>query len=219
MANDERFNIYIGNRDSILYAWHRRASELRSGSVSTIIKFALRAYVKTGSFCCIGKVHASSNAKKVIPVPIYTGDAPELMEWLKKVSNSHVKKADVVKEILQRSIQIIPEEEEEWLPSWMDMVKMEQELGMGVLDELAPATQTPPHMVDVERTVSNHQFNQQPIRETRQTESQNAQQIEPGGANQAPAKNTVTEQKMNAKAHGKPRALALSGAHYKNKKN
>lgn len=113
-----------GSRDCDIARWCILVKEQWSGGMSYLIKKALRSYMNQGSFICIGKIHKCTDEKSVLSqqpcISLWLGDSPDIEQWIKLTSNQSIRPATLMREIIRKSITIVPDEEAEWIPSCLD---------------------------------------------------------------------------------------------------
>jgi hypothetical protein len=125
-------SIAVGKKDAILFKWKMtvRDQENRQDRedrlVSFIIKQALLSFVQTGTFIEIGRIHFNPRTdivKNNARINLWLDDFPELIEWTKTLENRQIVVTKAYKEVLLHCITIVPEDEEEYIPSYYDFVK------------------------------------------------------------------------------------------------
>lgn len=113
-----------GSRDSDIAQWCILLKEQWNGGINYLVKRALRNYMRDGSFICIGKIHKCKDEKRALSqqssVSLWFGDSPDIAEWIDLMDKSSIRPATLIREIIRKSITIIPDTEEEWIPTCLD---------------------------------------------------------------------------------------------------
>lgn len=116
--------ITLGKKDVIIAIWVKKVKEENEvGKLSFLIKQALSYYVRNKTFICVGKVCLKhmDDVKENIRVNCWMDDIPEVVEWLNSLAARHLKQNSVIRDILKHSIEIVEDESEEWIPSYVDV--------------------------------------------------------------------------------------------------
>lgn len=121
-------------RDAAIARWSMLIRENWDGGQSYLIKRALTGYINARTYTCIGKVHCNPEiaaSVKYGPICIWLKDSPQIVAWTNSLAEAGLKPVVVMREVLRHCIEIVPEDEPEWVPSCLD-----QEFQMGMLDML-----------------------------------------------------------------------------------
>lgn len=121
----KRKSLRISSRDTILLRWIELASkdEPDMKKVKYLIKQAVVSYIRDRKFIEIGRIHYDpSNLKdyESVDMVLWVKDSKILVEWLESLSRESVNSGAIVREILRKSIRVVPESEEEWIPEYFD---------------------------------------------------------------------------------------------------
>lgn len=122
----ETLRIRLRKKDGILISWRNAVLDQNDrGLLSFLFKKAIIHYVKTGDTLCIGKIYLPDRIliEKEVSLNIFIGDSPEIMDL---VSNNAKASLNLLREILKQSIQIADRMEEEWIPTYLDIEKIER---------------------------------------------------------------------------------------------
>jgi len=116
--------IRLGKKDAILAKWRKLVLKKGDRLQSLIIKKAILYYLKTGRYLEIGKIYFDpQNIEPVgATINVWLDDEPELLEWVKKMETQKVKITKVFKEILHNCITIVPDEKEEFIHGYYDIL-------------------------------------------------------------------------------------------------
>lgn len=121
-------------RDAAIARWSMLIRESWDGGQSYLIKRALIGYINARIYTCIGKVHCNPEiaaSVKYGPICIWLKDSPQIVEWINSLTAAGLRPVVVMREVLRHCIEVVPEDEPEWVPSCLD-----QEFQMGMLDIL-----------------------------------------------------------------------------------
>lgn len=131
-------SIAIGKKDAVINKWRLEVIKDGDRKLSFLIKQALLSYLKDEKFIEIGKIHFNPSID--IPtekehINLWLDDSPELAEWADQLQKEGLKVTKVFKEIILRSITIVSDNEEEFIPSYYDFIGNTK----GILDTLKTA--------------------------------------------------------------------------------
>ena len=110
-------------RDELIAHWCLLVKDKWNGGISYLVKYAIREYIKTNTFPCIGKVHLvddPSMFEKQPTISLWLGDSPDLLAWADSFAGSGIAPATMMREIIRQSITVVSPSEEEWIPSCLD---------------------------------------------------------------------------------------------------
>lgn len=113
-----------GRRDSNIAQWCVLVKEQWSGGISYLVKKAIRNYMEHGTFICIGKIHQCVEEERILSqqpyISLWIGDSPDIEQWIDMVGKNSIRPSTLMREIIRKSIIIIPDNEDEWIPSCLD---------------------------------------------------------------------------------------------------
>lgn len=120
-------SIGIGKKDAIIHKWRETVKNQEERMVSFIVKQALLSFVKTGNFIEVGRIHFDPKkdvvSGRLPPINLWLDDTPELIEWVNVLNDKKIPISKAVKEILHRSIKVVPTNEDEYIPSYYDFMQ------------------------------------------------------------------------------------------------
>lgn len=151
MDDKKRISVRVRKKDAYFAHWLYvvKKQDVR-GLMGFLIKQLLIHYINYGEIVCVGKIHYSeeefNNASKVPVISTYVDDSPEILEWLKQLKASKSKMGAVIRDILKLSIEIIPDNEPEWIPSFFDfdLINRKKMSGFAVTSVLEESVQKIP---------------------------------------------------------------------------
>lgn len=119
--------IALGRRDAILKKWCSMIVEQDDDKLSYMIKQALTIYIRDNVYIEIGRIHFNHEMDemkdyKKNSITFGINDAPELIEWIEEVNKVRGRKSKYIRNILMNCITIIPDNEEEYIPSYYDVL-------------------------------------------------------------------------------------------------
>lgn len=113
-----------GSRDSDIAQWCVLVKEYWDGGISYLTKKAIRNYMNHGTFICIGKIHKCKDEASVLSqqasISLWLGDSPDIEQWMELISSRSIRPSTLIREIMRKSISIVPEDEPEWIPTCLD---------------------------------------------------------------------------------------------------
>lgn len=116
--------VRLGERDGVLIKWVNEVNKENSRKVNFLAKQALTAYIKENKFVDIGHIHYDpENEDKFLEptnISLWLGDAPLIQEWIKYLMDNNIKYSILIREILRKSITVIPKNEEARIPDYFD---------------------------------------------------------------------------------------------------
>lgn len=116
--------ITLSQKDVVIIKWvNKIMAENDKGRLSFLVKQALLYYIHNHSFICLGKICLSEkdNSIEKARINLWLDDVPELIMWLDELASKKVKSNAVIREILKHSIEIVSDESEEWIPTYVDI--------------------------------------------------------------------------------------------------
>lgn len=120
----QRKLIKLSRRDGILLKWIACVSEQNSKKVNYLIKQALISYITKRKFIDIGRIHYNPSCEdgKLEPavINLWVKDSQIIQEWLTSLNDNKINVSVMVREIIRKSISIIPESVETWIPEFYD---------------------------------------------------------------------------------------------------
>ena len=122
----ETLRIRLRKKDGILITWRNAVLDQNDrGLLSFLFKKAIIHYIKTGNTLCIGKIYLPDRImiEKEPSLNVFIGDSSEILEL---VSNNARASSKLLREILKQSIQIVDGMEEQWIPTYLDIERMER---------------------------------------------------------------------------------------------
>ena len=122
----ETLRIRFRKRDGILISWRNAvANQNDRGLLSFLFKKAIIHYINTGDTICVGKIYLPDRIliEEKNSLNVFIGDAPEIIDF---VSRNAKASSNLMREILKQSIQIAERMEEQWVPTYLDIEKMER---------------------------------------------------------------------------------------------
>ena len=113
-----------GSRDSDIAQWCVFVKEYWDGGISYLTKKAIRNYMNHGTFICVGKIHKCKDEASVLSqqasISLWLGDSPDIEQWMELISGRSIRPSTLIREIMRKSINIVPEDEPEWIPTCLD---------------------------------------------------------------------------------------------------
>lgn len=208
----ENKTIVFTEKDLLLNTWRLQVSSTNPRSLSLLIKAALRHYIRTNSFCCVGRVcikYQNAEAVKKHTVCMSLTNSQDIISWLQESRRVGVSQTVMIKSVLMRSIEVVDDENQVWIPSPIEIVEIANLRQGRVFQENAMISQRAYARPVVEHvpqlTVKHDDFM-----------NDDAAKSEAGmpAASGAGHKSEDPLQQRNEKRK-KPRAAALRGMHYK----
>lgn len=129
MADIDRKAICIDKKSAVLYKWYATILSRNENDASYFIKQALLYYIRYSKFVCIGKIHFDRNhdfVDRLRRINLYLVDVPEIQEWFRSLRNSNINPSAAIRQVLTNCIVIVPDSEEEWLPTYLDFISIPQ---------------------------------------------------------------------------------------------
>lgn len=120
----QRKPIRLGERDGDLIKWVTLVSKQDNKKVHYLIKQALVSYINNGKFVEIGRIKynpsSSERCSEPLPINLWVKDSKTIQNWMKSLAEKQVNVSVMVREIMRKSITIINDEQEEWIPDYLD---------------------------------------------------------------------------------------------------
>lgn len=137
MVDAKPKSITIGKKDAVFNKW--RLAILNNGerALSFTIKKALLTYIQEGEFIDLGKIHfdpIKDRVDKRANINLWIDDSQLLVKWIRNLEENKIPVAKIIKEIIIRCIEIVPENIEEYIPTYYDLF-LSSSAG-NILDEL-----------------------------------------------------------------------------------
>lgn len=214
----ENKTIVFSENDLVLNTWRLQVSNASPRSLSLLINAALRHYMHTHTFSCIGKVcikNPRAEAVKKHVVCLSLVNSPDIKTWLKESKGVGISPVVMIKSVLANSIEVVEEESQQWIPSQIEIIEMaNRERGGMFQDDISiiqsMGGQSPviqPLGQTGERKIPLVESRGLPIKKPSSLSSNNREAVPPSSPQKVNVKNDNEKKK--------PRAAALRGLHFK----
>lgn len=199
-------------RDVAIAQWAILIKNDWEGGISFLAKHAIRRYINGEDFACIGKIHLPKNDEAALSQQPsislrFGGDAYDIVQWLEACQNRGIAASTMIREILRKSIQIIPDTEDEWLPNCLDFDSdiLEVARKLNLAPPLRVASEVRPSVPEVHPVVKDVPQERNPVASMSK------------GADTAPTyrkKEPDISNRSDVQKKQPPRAAALCGKHF-----
>lgn len=119
--------IRIRQNEAYLARWVELVREQETrGLMTYLLRQIMLHYIRYGEIICIGKIHYSleeyAERNRTIVLTAYIQDCPEIQEWIdENVRYGNTKNSTLVRDILKRAVQVVADDQPEWIPSFFDI--------------------------------------------------------------------------------------------------
>lgn len=110
-------------RDVVLNKWWRAVKDEEEGLLSILIREAVLHYIRTKSFKDIGHIYVSKEDEALSQthsINVWIGGCEEIKDWISGL-DKNCNLAQLLREILRRSITLVSSPTEEWIPGYLEM--------------------------------------------------------------------------------------------------